>query len=130
MAKFGKPAPGDIIDIPRRPAPPAAPLLPPELPPAPAGETLKPLPVAEPHGPVPRVIQAFERVHPDSDLTRYKVGCRNYSPQPDLYVLAKDQESAVSHYLEHTFVAETIRQLETQGNKPEKPAIVVKVLPD
>jgi hypothetical protein len=119
------------VEVPPAPGPPAGSDLPPELPPAPAeGAELRPMPVADPHGPVPRVIKAFERVAPDSRLTRFKVGCRNYGSNPDEYVLARDQDAAVSHYLEHTGIAQALRTLEQQGNKPERPAVFVKPMPD
>lgn len=100
-----------------------------------AGEKTKPPPFGTPKpagsGDVPRVVPELARVEAGSGLTRYKIDCRNYTPQPRKYVLAKDEDSARECYLSATKLGDTLTRLKKNGVKDiEPPDLVVTALPD
>lgn len=100
--------------------------------PAPDGGTVPKFGVGKPAdagGPLPRVIDPLERAVPGT--LRFKVGCRNYRPQPTVYVLAKDEASARACYLAHTKLDEQTRALKDAGaEKVDAPLLSVTPLAD
>lgn len=82
-------------------------------------------------GDVPRVVKELARVEAGSGLTRFKISCSNYTPQPRKYILARDEASARECYLKVTKLGETMEKLRKNGHKDLEPAdLVVTVLPD
>lgn len=104
------------------------PPLPPDKPAAPAGDELPPMPVADPGGPVPRVISQNERA--PKGLKRFKLRCDNYQTQPTLYVLAKDEDQARAEYLKVTGIAEIVANAKKSGIATAVPHLAVKELAD
>lgn len=82
----------------------------------------------DPGGAVPRVVRGTERA-PDG-LTRYRVRCANYGPQPARYILARDRDEAKEHYLSVQRIDALLARLEKSGQKPEPPELVVVALED
>lgn len=89
------------------------------------GDDAPPSPPVSPEGVVPRLIHQNERA--PAGLKRFKIQCSE--PQAVFrYVLAKDRESAVEHYLKVTGVTAVLEHLpETQRPRPR---LSVRELPD
>lgn len=89
-------------------------------------------PVAlDPGGAVPRVVDPLSRA--PNGFQRFKVVCRNYTPRPVKYVLAKagDEKSAKDCYLKATGLDAELKRLADAGVKDaEPPMLAVTALPD
>lgn len=100
----------------------------PEKPPPPYG-------TAKPAGPgaLPRVVPELARA--GKGETRYKIACRNYSPQKTRYVLAAegDEDGAVECYLQANGLDKVLAKLKKRAKDPddvEQPELVVTELAD
>jgi hypothetical protein len=84
-------------------------------------------------GALPRVISELERA--GRGETRFKIACRNYSPQKTRYVLAGagDEAGAIDCYLRANGLAAHLKKLRgrlKKGEELEQPELVVTELPD
>ena len=87
-------------------------------------------------GVLPRVIDPLERAAPGT--VRVKVACRNYTPRPVRYVLARGGERAEADarecYLESTGLGRELARLRkvagANAAEVEEPDLVLTVLPD
>jgi hypothetical protein len=86
-------------------------------------------PVADAGGPVPRTVHQNER-SPTPALTRFKLKCISYHPQPVRYVLARDKDEAEQHYLKATRLDQAVALASARGPMAEPPVLVVTTLVD
>lgn len=102
---------------------------------APEEKPPPPFGTAKPAGPgaLPRVVPELARA--GKGETRYKIACRNYSPQKTRYVLADegDEAGAVACYLRANGLDVVLAKLRGRAQKPddvEAPDLVVTELAD
>lgn len=85
-------------------------------------------------GPLPRLCKPTDRVPKGAGISRYKIACRNYTPQPTRYVVAQDEDSAVDCYLRSTKLHDTITRLKKRAganaDEVEAPELAITVLED
>jgi hypothetical protein len=84
-------------------------------------------------GKLPRVVDQLARA--GAGETRFKIACRNYSPQKTRYVLARagDEDGAVACYLHANGLDKHIAKLKGRApadKPPEQPELVVTELAD
>ena len=108
---------------------------PPDAPAAPSKDRPPPFGTPKPagSGSLPRVVSELARA--EAGTVRYKIACRNYTPQKSRYILAEtdDEDGAVVCYLRANGLDRLLAKLRGRAQKPEdveRPELVVTELPD